>query len=202
MKFLFHLTTTLFLAITARGATSTGKTVINDRRTNGYASMDYDCISYGVIFAAHEIVTKLNGSPTTIKAANVTVRMGSIPGCGDSSYIETLFEMKTPQLKSSITNGATLSVRSSQGTGKSCSSLPEDLCEEEPLSVSFSVVLTPNGGVFRDQVVTRDSTGTRVRYSRNIVEAISDYSGTFIDGVPFIPDFSFADISKYTSQTV
>jgi hypothetical protein len=210
MKFLVHLTTTLFLAITACGAKPDTKYRIEDLGTNGYAYMNNDCMTYSVIFAAHEIVTKLNGSPTTEKAANVTVRMGTIPGCGDnsgdsadnSSYIETLFEIKPPNLKNCLTKGATLSVKSLHGTRKKCSSWPEDLCDEDPLSVSFHVALTPTHNVFEDDSRTWDSTGNRIRSSSTIVKATSDISGTLIDGVPFTSDYSDEDISLYTTETI
>jgi hypothetical protein len=176
---------------------------MNDEGVNGYAYMNDDasCTTYSVIFSAHTTETKSTGPPTSETEAFVTVRMGGIPTCGDSSYRDTRFEIKAPKLKDSLNEGATLSVEGSQGT--SCDSSPDSLCEDDPLSVSFNVVLTPTGKPWKSHSQSRDSAGTTsTTFRSTYVDVTLDFSGTLIDGVPFIPEYSDGDISKVSTETI
>jgi hypothetical protein len=200
MKFLFHLTTALVLAITAHGARSTSKSIVKGLGIYGDGYIDDGCTYTEVTFSADESVTKSTESLTPQTSAYVNVIISE--NCGNYSYTSTLFEIAAPNLKGSLTNGATVSVEGSQAT--SCVSWPEYLCEEFPTSFSLNVVLTPTGSFWKGHSKDQWSTPTtRVtyRYSGTTVDATLDFSGTLIDDEPFTPESSFGEIRKYTSGT-
>jgi hypothetical protein len=201
MKFLFHLATTLLLAVTACGAPSTSKYSIKGLGLYGYAYMWDECSSTYIDIYASETVTKLTGPPTPQTVAYVGIYTSQ--WCEGYSYTNTYFEIANPDLKGSVTTGATLSAEGS--TGYKCTYYPEYFCEEVQVADLFNVVLAPTGSLYKGSSQAQYSTATtrtRVRSTGSNTDATLDFSGTVIDGMPFTPDYSYGSIYKYTSGSM
>jgi hypothetical protein len=205
MKIWFPFWATLFLAMTAHGATHTNTYAIKGLGVYGTAAVRDDCFYTSISFSAFEEVIF---DPTwTPSYAFVNIHTEEL--C-TSSHItsDSLGTVLVNKMKGSVTKGVTL-FAGIQGTKCTVTSSEDYIsCEPYPTWDVLKVVFTPTGssytGPSQEQYST-PYTRTRVRFNGTSVDARVDFSGTVIDGIPFTPgssDFKYGEIFKYTSGSV
>jgi hypothetical protein len=166
--------------------------------SGGGGTSDGACLDTFVDVWAADEVTK-GGSKTAQKYGYAAV---SAYNYCTGEYTYAFADLPAPTLTGTL-KGAAVSASFTQA--EKCywdPDLQQDVCETVALAGTVSAKFTATGTTYKGRdSYSSSSQYYRIRstYSGTSTDATVDFAGTVLDGVAFVPDWSYGTISKYTS---